>query len=118
MLNVSVLILRYCRFSIDVVDLCVYVCIHIATRMANNKRGLNCQLDLLDTDTQLVSALYTRRSLFYTHTHTHTHTRTDARSIFCHDLNQFSSNGFQRRTFPSLWIPELSVLQPLQLLAD
>jgi hypothetical protein len=48
-----------------------------------------------------MAALY--RSVSHTHTHTHTHT-----SVFNHGLHRSSGNGFQRRTFPFLWVPELS----------
>jgi hypothetical protein len=68
------------------------------------RRGLDWWLDLLYTLIQRVTTLY--RSLL--HTHTLISTVTSSRLLF--------GSGFQRRTFPFLWVPDLSPCLSYQLL--
>jgi hypothetical protein len=49
-----------------------------------------------------------------TNTHTHTHTHTLLSTVT--SSLPFVSSGFQRRTFPFLWVPELSLCLSYQLL--
>jgi hypothetical protein len=89
----------------------VYLYEHVVTGMIDFRRGFDWQPYLFDSYCSLLHVTITVQGS--TQSTIHYGTQVSLLSLLC--LHKSSGNGFQRRTFPFLWVAELSPCQKSKL---